>query len=74
MADNLKGYKGKNRKLLENHDLKIWDILQITTDNTTFEGILLPRNEYSQPDYIEIKLENNYNVGINVSQIKSLKK
>ncbi len=74
MADNLKGYKGKNRKLLENHDLKIWDILQVTTDNTTFEGILLPRNEYSQPDYIEIKLENNYNVGINVSQIKSLKK
>jgi glutamyl-tRNA(Gln) amidotransferase subunit D len=34
----------------------------------------MPRSEYSAPDFIEIKLENNYNVGINVSEIQNIKK
>jgi len=34
----------------------------------------LPRNEYSSPDYIEIKLKNNYNIGINASNVIELAK
>jgi len=74
MDDKLKGYKGKARELLDKTKLDIWDILKITSENETFEGILLPRNEYSAPDYIELKLENNYNVGINVSKITNIEK
>jgi len=74
MVDKLKGYKGKSIDILKKHKIEIWDIIQITTDKTKLEGIVLPRSEYSAPDFIEIKLENNYNVGINVSEILDIKK
>jgi len=48
--------------------------LQIKTQEGDFEGILLPRNEYSSPDYIEIKLKNNYNIGINALNVIEMKK
>jgi len=74
MTENLKGYKGKAKELLEKNKIEIWDILQIKTDEGDYEGILLPRNEYSAPGFIEIKLENNYNIGINALNIKEIKK
>lgn len=74
MEDKLKGYKGKSIDILKKHTIEIWDIIQITTNKTQLEGILMPRSEYSAPDFIEIKLENNYNVGINVSEIQNIKK
>jgi len=74
MSENLKGYKGKAKKILEEKDIRIWDILRIKTNKTEYEGILLPRNEYSKPDYVEIKLENNYNIGINFEDITEIKK
>ncbi len=74
MTENLKGYKGKGKELLEKNKIEIWDIIQIKTSEGDYEGIVLPRTEYSAPDYIEIKLENNYNIGINASDIKEIKK
>ena len=74
MEDKLKGYKGKSIDILKKHAIEIWDIIQITTNKTQLEGIVMPRSEYSAPDFIEIKLENNYNVGINVSDIQNIKK
>ncbi len=74
MSEKLKGYKGKGKELLEKNKIEIWDILEIKTIKTNFEGILLPRSEHSDPDFIEIKLENNYNVGINASDITEIKK
>lgn len=74
MTENLKGYKGKGKELLEKNKIDIWDIIQIKTSEGDYEGIVLPRNEYSAPDYIEIKLENNYNIGIKASDIKEIKK
>lgn len=74
MIEKLKGYKGKGKKLLENNNVEIWDIIQIKTEKTDYEGIVLPRTEYSAPEYIEIKLENNYNIGIRASDIKEIKK
>ena len=74
MGDKLKGYKGKSIEVLKKYKIEIWDIIQITTKKTQLEGILMPRSEYSAPDFIEIKLENNYNVGINVSDIQNIKK
>ncbi len=74
MENKLKGYKGKSIDILKKYKIGIWDIIQITTNKTQLEGILMPRSEYSAPDFIEIKLENNYNVGINVSDIQSIKK
>ena len=74
MEDKLKGYKGEAKKLLQKNDIEIWDIIEIKTNKTNLQGILLPRNEYAAPQYIEIKLENNYNIGINYSDVKEIKK
>jgi len=74
MDDKLKGYKGKARELLMKNKIEIWDILRVTTESGESEGILLQRNEYSAPGYINIKLENNYNIGINVSKITKIEK
>lgn len=74
MADKFKGYKGEAKKLLEQKNIGVWDIIRVTTNKTTLEGIMLPRSEYAAPNYIEIKLDNNYNVGINISDISKIDK
>ncbi|UCC18275.1 MAG: Glu-tRNA(Gln) amidotransferase subunit GatD [Promethearchaeota archaeon] len=74
MSEKLKGYRGEGKKLLEKNKLEIWDIVQITTEKTQYEGIILPRIEHSDPNFINIKLENNYNIGVKVSEITEIKK
>ncbi len=74
MNEKLKGYKAEGKKLLEKYNIEIWDIVHIKTEKTNYEGIILPRNEYSAPNFINIKLENNYNVGIKVSDVQEIKK
>ena len=74
MTEILKGYKGEGKKLLIKNKIEIWDIVEIETDTSNYTGIVLPRSEYSTPEYIEIKLKNNYNIGIKASSIIKIKK
>jgi glutamyl-tRNA(Gln) amidotransferase subunit D len=74
MSEELKGYKEKARKLLEEEELAVWDIVEIKTKESTYKGVILPRYEYSAPNFVEIKLENNYNIGIKVGDINEIKK
>ncbi len=74
MSEKLKGYKGEGKELLEKYKVNIWDIIQIKTTKTSYEGIILPRSEYSAASYVNIKLKNNYNIGIKVSEIQEIKR
>jgi len=74
MTEDLKGYKGKGKEILKKNKIGIWDIIKVNTKEGEYEGIVLPRNEYSAPDYIEIKLENNYNIGIHATHIIKIEK
>jgi glutamyl-tRNA(Gln) amidotransferase subunit D len=74
MSKELKGYKGKGKDILQKNKIAVWDIVKVKTDKREYEGIILPRNEYSTPDYIEIKLENNYNIGIHANHVKEIEK
>ena len=74
MTEHLKGYKGLGKEILEKNKVAVWDIIKLKTKEGEYEGIILPRNEYSAPDYIEIKLENNYNVGIHATHIIKIEK
>ena len=74
MSEKLKGYKAEGKKLLEKNKVEIWDIVQIKTTKTNYEGIILPRSEFSAPNFINLKLKNNYNVGIKVSEVQEIKK
>jgi len=74
MSEKYKGYKKDTKEFLKKKGLGLWDIVNVKTDKTEYEGILLPRNEYSEPGFIEIKLENNYNVGIKIDDIDEIEK
>ena len=74
MSEKLKVYREEGKKLLEKNNLEIWDIVHIKTEKTQYEGIILPRNEQSAPNFIDIKLENNYNIGVKVSEIQEITK
>jgi len=74
MTDKLQGYKGKAKKFLEENNIEIWDIVEIEAIKTTLKGIILPRNEYANPNFIEIKLKNNYNLGVNLNEVKKITK
>ncbi|MHA1468322.1 MAG: Glu-tRNA(Gln) amidotransferase subunit GatD [Promethearchaeota archaeon] len=74
MTEHLKGYKGLGKEILEKNKVAVWDIIKLKTKEGEYEGIILPRNEYSAPDYIEIKLENNYNIGIHATHILKIEK
>jgi len=74
MSQKLKGYKREGKEILEKNSIGIWDIVQVRTKRGDYEGIILPRSEYSDSHFIEIKLKNNYNIGIKVSDIYEIKK
>ena len=60
----LSGYKNESLKILNNAGISIGDLIKITTKTTEYSGNLLPRYEYSEENYIVIKLSNGYNIGI----------
>jgi glutamyl-tRNA(Gln) amidotransferase subunit D len=74
MSEKLKGYRGEGKKLLEKNNLGVWDVVQIKTKKTEYEGIILPRIEQSSPHFINLKLKNNYNIGVKLSEIQEIKK
>ena len=43
-----------------------------TIDNEIISGILMPRVELLSKDYVTIKLDNGYNIGVKKSRIKSI--
>jgi len=46
------------------------DIVKIVTSEETVEGTLLPRPEILDPNFIVLKLDNGYNIGIDKKKIK----
>ena len=46
-------------------DVNAGDRIRVTTaDETTFEGILMPRHAFSGEDILTVKLDNGYNLGL----------
>jgi glutamyl-tRNA(Gln) amidotransferase subunit D len=70
----LTGYKGQARKTIQEADAEIGDLLRVTKDGQTYEGILIPRSEYGNEDHIVIKLKNGYNIGIHLTPNTKIEK
>ncbi len=68
------GYRGEALSAIKKAGAEIGDILRITKDGQTYEGILIPRSEYGDEKHVVIKLKNGYNVGINVTSNVKLEK
>ena len=70
----LSGYKDESLNKLNKAKIKIGDFIKIITKATEYSGNLLPRYEYSNENYIVIKLLNGYNIGIDSNNIIDIQK
>ena len=74
MSEEFPGYKGKALKFLKKAEAEIGDIIHITKNGETYEGILIPRSEYGDEKHIIIKLKSGYNVGVRVDPTTQVEK
>jgi glutamyl-tRNA(Gln) amidotransferase subunit D len=68
MSEQLQGYRGEARRLLDGAKASIGDLLKISRGGQTYEGILMPRYELADDKHVTIKLRNGYNIGISVEE------
>jgi glutamyl-tRNA(Gln) amidotransferase subunit D len=67
-----KGYRGKSLEVLKNYNAFIWSDIELTTDESTFIGLILPRSEQSDEFHIVIKLRTGYNIGIRADKVRNI--
>ena len=73
-SDNSSSYRETGPKILSKHSILVGDSIKIATEDGEVSGILMPRYESASEDYITIKLNSGYNIGVHVSKIKSITK
>ena len=59
-------YKGRVGKLLSSLGISDYDRIRVFKDGEVYEGILIPRPEILDDEHLIIKLDNGYNIGINI--------
>ena len=70
----LGGYSARVRALLSKHGVEAFSRVSLALDDgRVIEGIVLPRPEFGDPDVLVVKLDNGYNIGIDVDRVKELK-
>ena len=68
-----RGYKGDSLEFLKTNQISISDSVKILAGNT-FSGIIMPRYEHSDDKHIVLKLENGYNIGLEITEIEKIDK
>ena len=67
------GYKGKGLEFLKKNNIEVGNQIKIYADlPLPYLGILMPRYEYSDDAHIVLKLEDGYNVGLDIDKIKKI--
>src|SRR2546422_6607723 len=67
------GYKGKGLEFLKKNNIEVGNQIKIYADlPLPYLGILMPRYEYSDDAHIVLKLEDGYNVGLEIDKIKKI--
>jgi len=68
------GYKGETLDALRKAGCEVGDIIRVTGEGKSYEGILIPRSETGEGDHIVVKLKSGYNVGIHVTSKTRIEK
>jgi len=68
------GYKGKALEAIQEAKAEIGDMLRITKNAKTYEGILIPRSEYADTTHVVIKMKSGYNIGITITPNTKIEK
>jgi len=74
LSEEFPGYKGKALQILKKAGAEIGNVIRITKDKETYEGILIPRTEYGDEKHVVIKIKSGYNIGIRVTPTTRIEK
>jgi len=74
LSKEFPGYKGRALQILKKAGAEIGDIIRITKDKETYEGILIPRSEYGDEKHVVIKIKSGYNIGIHITPTAQIEK
>ena len=66
-----RGYEKKSLAFLKDNKISVGDSVKIKAD-LTYSGIVMPRYENIDDEHIVLKLKSGYNVGLEISKIKSV--
>jgi len=61
-------YQGLARKFLESQGIAIGDHILVKKDEVEYRGMLLNRAEDADDQHIVLKLDNGYNIGVNINE------
>lgn len=74
VKDELKGYKGQARAMLQQWGVRTWsDVRAVNDAGSVFDGVILPRSETFDDLHIVIKMRTGYNVGLHIDRIREIK-
>ena len=74
MSEEFPGYRGQALKLLKSVGAEIGDVIRVTKDGESWEGILIPRSESGDDQHVVIKMKSGYNVGVRIDQSAQVEK
>jgi len=74
LSQEFPGYKGEALRVLKEAGAEIGDIIRITKDEASYEGILIPRSEYGDDKHIVLKMKSGYNIGVQVTPTTQVQK
>lgn len=58
------GYRGLLRERLIREGIRAWSRVRITKGNAKYEGVVLPRSQHTADDYVTLKVDTGYNLGV----------
>lgn len=71
-GEKYKGYRDPALGVLKENGVSVWSDVELETDAGSYSGIILPRSETADPDYIVLKLANGYNIGLVATKVVSM--
>jgi len=67
------GYAGKSLEFLKSNNIVVGESVKIEA-GLTYSGIIMPRYEHSDDVHLVLKLNNGYNIGLELEKIKKIEK
>ena len=68
------GYKDEALNALKKAGCTVGDVIRITNNDKSYEGILIPRSETGDTAHIVVKLKSGYNIGVHVTSDTTIEK
>ncbi len=66
-TNDYEGYKEQSIEILKKFDAKTWSKIKITNEGKTIKGTILPRNKFAEDGWVDLKLKDGYNIGIELT-------